>query len=165
MRKQFIQFIATGALAAGMAFAQASPAAPAPNGQYHTTPGTTQGQHQSFMQQRLARLSRELNLTDTQKAQARTIFGQARETAKPVREQLMQNRQALRAAVKANNSAEIEQLATARGNLMGKMLAIHSEAAAKFYQTLSPEQRVKADQLHQQFRERIHNWHSQPNIG
>jgi periplasmic protein CpxP/Spy len=161
MRKQFIQFLTAGALAAGMAFAQATPQAPAPNAQS----GATQGLRRNFIQRHMARISRELNLTDAQKAQARTIFGQARETAKPVRDQLRQNREALRAAVKAGQSAEIDQLSAARGNLMGKMLAIHSEAAAKFYQTLTPEQRAKADQLHQQFRQRIQNRHSQPSVG
>ena len=85
-------------------------------------------------------------------AQAKTIFGQARETAKPIREELKANREAMRAAVKADNKSQIEQLAKVRGNLMGKMTAIRTEAAAKFYQVLTPEQRAKAEQLHQQAR-------------
>jgi Spy/CpxP family protein refolding chaperone len=153
MKTQFVKFLATGALAAGMAFAQTGPATPAPGVQS----GRSQEARRNFAKEHLARISQELNLTDTQKTQAKEIFNRARETAKPVREQLKENRQALEAAVKADNKGQIEQLSTARGNLMGKMMAIHSEAAAKFYQTLSPEQRVKADQLHAQARERMHN--------
>jgi periplasmic protein CpxP/Spy len=153
MKKQFIHFIGAGALAAGIAFAQVSPATPAPN-----TPSTaTRGTHRDFMQKRMAKLSQELSLTDAQKSQAKTIFSQARESAKPLRAQLKENRHALAAAVKTDNKAQIDQLSATRGNLMGKMAAIHSEAAAKFYQTLTPEQRAKADQLHQQARERWHN--------
>jgi Spy/CpxP family protein refolding chaperone len=33
---------------------------------------------------------------------------------------------------------------------MGKMMAAHDEAFAKIYQTLTPEQKVKADQMRQE---------------
>ena len=113
------------------------------------------------MQRHWARISQALNLTDAQKAQAKTIFGQARETAKPVRDQLKGNRQALTAAVKSDNRSDIERLSTARGRLMGKMVAIRTEASAKFYQMLTPDQRAKADQLHAQFRERLREHRNQ----
>ena len=58
------------------------------------------------------------------------------------------------AAVKADQGPEIRRLARVRGELVGKMTAVRSEAAAKFYATLTPEQRVKADQMRQQFRQR-----------
>jgi Spy/CpxP family protein refolding chaperone len=160
MKKQILTFIASGAMAAGLAFAQGAPAAPAPG----TQSAPAQGAHRNYMKQRRARFEQQLNLTDYQKAQAKTIFSQARDTAKPVREQLKANRQALRAAVKADNSSEIQKLASTEGNLMGKMVAIHTEAAAKFYQVLTPEQRAKAEQLHAQFRQR-HERFSQKNVG
>jgi Spy/CpxP family protein refolding chaperone len=161
MKHQLIKFVATGALAAGMAFAQSAPATPAPNGQ---SSAVQKGRH-NFARNHWAKISQELNLTDAQKAQAKTIFGQARETAKPVREELKANREALRAAVKADRRSEIAKLSTERGNLMGKMLAVRTEAAAKFYQVLTPEQRAKADQLHQQFRQRTHERFNQRNAG
>ena len=37
----------------------------------------------------------ELNLTDAQKAQAKSIFQDARESAQPVRQQLMETRKSL----------------------------------------------------------------------
>jgi periplasmic protein CpxP/Spy len=152
-KKQLIQFLGAGALAAGMAFAQVSPATPAEKTPSTANPGT----RRNFRQQRFAKLSQELNLTDAQQTQAKAIFSQARQEAQPLRAQLKENREALRAAVKADNQSEIRKLSATRGNLMGKMAAIHSEAAAKFYQTLTSEQRMKADQLHQQARERWHN--------
>jgi Spy/CpxP family protein refolding chaperone len=161
MRNKFLMFLATGALGAGMALAQAPAANTAPSGQSNAT----QRAHRDFLQQRLVRLTRQLNLTDAQHAQAKTIFTQARDTAKPVRQQMRENRMALRAAVKADNTSQIQQLATARGTLMGKMAAIYSDAAANFYQDLTPAQRAKADQLHQQFRERGHERFNQRNAG
>lgn len=162
MRNTFLTFLATGALAAGMAFAQAPAANTAPSGQGATT---QQHAHRNFLDRHLAWLSRRLNLNDAQRAQAKTIFMQARDTAKPVRQQLKENRAALRAAVKSDNAGQIQQLATARGNLMGKMMVIQSDAGAKFYQVLTPEQRAKDDQLHQQFRARAHERFNQRNAG
>ena len=104
----------------------------------------------------MARIAQQLNLTDTQKQQAKTIFQQARQTAQPVREQLKQNRQALAEAAKAGNGeAAIQQLSARQGNLLGQMVAVRTEAFAKFYATLTPEQRTKADQLRQQFQQRM----------
>jgi Spy/CpxP family protein refolding chaperone len=97
-----------------------------------------------------------LNLTESQKEQARTIFAQVRQSAQPVREELRQNRGKLMAAAKvANNESEIQKLAMEQGRLMGKLIAIRTEGSAKFYQILTPEQRVKADQMHEQFRQRV----------
>ena len=102
------------------------------------------------------RLTQALNLTEPQKQQAQTIFQHARQSAEPVRQELKQNREKLRAAAKmGNNETEIQRLAAEQGRLLGKLIAIRAEASAKFYQTLTPEQRVKADQMHDQFRQRM----------
>jgi Spy/CpxP family protein refolding chaperone len=153
MKKQLITFLGAGALAAGMAFAQTS-AATAPSNQPSTV---TQGTHRNMMQKRLNRLTRELNLTASQQSQAKSIFSASRQEAMPVRTQLKQNTQALRAAVKSDNTAQINQLSAKEGSLIGQMVTIRSDSGAKFYQTLNPEQRVKFDQLHQQARARFHN--------
>jgi Spy/CpxP family protein refolding chaperone len=91
----------------------------------------------------------ELNLTDAQKAQAKSIFQGARQSAQPVRQQLMETRKSLRAAIKANNTAQIQQLSATEGNEIGQLAAIHGSAFAKVYQTLTPDQKQKADALEQ----------------
>ena len=145
MKRQLIKFAAVTTLASGMMFAQAP--SPSPN---------TQARPHNFIRQHMARIAQQLNLTDTQKQQAKTIFQQARQTAQPVREQLKQNRQALAEAAKAGNGeAAIQQLSARQGNLLGQMVAVRTEAFAKFYATLTPEQRTKADQLRQQFQQRM----------
>lgn len=149
-QRSFMKVAAIAALAGGMAFAQtqASPSQPAPA-------ETHQGRR-AAMRGRLDHLAQALNLTDSQKQEARTIFQQARESARPVRQELRQNRNALTAAAKvAKTNAEIEQLANNRGRLLGQLVAIRTEASAKFYQILTPEQRAKADQMHQQLRQRV----------
>ena len=112
------------------------------------------GQHMDSMAQKL-------NLTDPQKQEFHTIFQQAHQSAMPIREELKTNREALAAAVKANKTGEIQQLATARGKLVGQMTAIYAEAHAKFYQTLTPEQKVKADQMRMEFRQQMRDRWSQ----
>lgn len=139
MKRTFVLLAAVAALATGMVFAQAS--------------------HR-------ARRAQALNLTDAQKAQAKTIFQQAREAAKPIRAQLKENRQALTQAAKAGKSdADLQRLATEQGRLRGQMVAIRTEAFAKFYSTLTPEQRTKADQMQQQFHQRSARFHSERKNG
>jgi Spy/CpxP family protein refolding chaperone len=98
---------------------------------------------------------RALNLTDVQKQQARTFFEQAKQNAQPLTQQLRQNRQALAAAVKASDVAQIQSLSAQQGNLQGQLLGIRSEAMAKVYATLTPEQKAKADEMRQKVRERF----------
>jgi Spy/CpxP family protein refolding chaperone len=98
---------------------------------------------------------RALNLTDSQKQQAKTIFQQAKQNSQSLRQQLKQNREAMAAAVKANDVAQIHSLAAQHGNLQGQMLGIRSEAMAKFYTTLTPEQKAKADQMQQRRKQRM----------
>ena len=58
-------------------------------------------------------------------------------------------------AVKTDDNAKINVLSVRRGELEGHVLAIHSAAMAKFYSSLTPAQRAKADQMHQRFEQRM----------
>ena len=69
--------------------------------------------------------------------------------------QLRANRQALAAAVKANDVAQIHSLAAQQGNLQGQLIGIRSEARAKVYALLTPEQKAKADEMREKVRDRM----------
>jgi Spy/CpxP family protein refolding chaperone len=130
------------ALAAGMVFAQAPSS-------------TAQPRPRAVVRQRIAQA---LNLTDAQKQQAQAIIQQTRQTLQPLRQQAKQNRQALMAAIQAGKGeVEIHQLALTQGNLAGQLVAARMEALAKFYSTLTPEQRAKADLMRQRVRRMIKN--------
>jgi Spy/CpxP family protein refolding chaperone len=148
MKRQLIRFAAVGAVAAGLTFAQTQ--APAPTAQPNQSKPAM-----SHRAQARRHMFQELNLTPAQREQAAAIFQQARMTAKPVREQLRQNREAIAAAVKADNQIQIEQLSAVRGKLMGQITTARTEATAKFYHELTSQQRVKADQIHQRFQARM----------
>jgi Spy/CpxP family protein refolding chaperone len=129
------------ALAAGILFAQAP----------STTSGKAPVRPRAVVRRRIAQA---LNLTDAQKQQAQAIIQQTRQTVQPLRQQKKENRQALMAAVKAGKGdVEIHQLALTQGNLAGQLVAARTEALAKFYSTLTPEQRAKADLMSQQVRQ------------
>jgi Spy/CpxP family protein refolding chaperone len=146
MKHQLFQFAAITALAGGMVLAQ-GPAAGTPQVQPKAPFAHPMFGHPQMM--------KALNLTPAQEKQAETIFSDARQMARPIREEMQQNREALHAAMKANNITQIEQLSAKQGTLNGKALAIRTEAMAKFYATLTPEQRTKADEMFQQMRSRM----------
>ena len=89
-----------------------------------------------------------LALSDTQKTQAEAIFDAAQTTAETPRGQLTSARDALKAAVKANQSdAQLDQLAAAVGTIEGRLEGINAKASAKFYALLTADQKLKYDQL------------------
>ncbi len=94
-------------------------------------------------------LTNYLSLTDAQQAQAKSIFQDARQSAQPIRQQLQQTRQSLGAAVQANNTTQIQQLAAAEGGQVGQLAAIRGAAMAKVYQILTPDQQQKMASLEQ----------------
>jgi Spy/CpxP family protein refolding chaperone len=101
------------------------------------------------------RLVRQLNLTESQKAQAKAIFQDVRQSTQALRDQMQQTRQALSAAVKQNNASQIQQLSIAAGNLQGQLLSIRSAGMAKFYALLTPDQQAQVDQAQQRLRQRL----------
>lgn len=152
MRNSLIKYVFIATFAAGIGFAQP------PASESTPSTGTAQPGWRNSMRGHwnLDNLTQALNLTDSQKARAQNIFQTARQAAQPIRQELKQNREKLRAAAKvSNNDSEIQRLAAEQGRLLGKLIAIHTEASAKFYQILTPEQRVKADEMHERFRQRM----------
>ena len=111
-----------------------------------------------------ARIAQYLNLTPAQEAQATAEFQAARQSAQPIRGQLKQVRLAMSQAVRANDTAKIDQLSTQEANLKGQILALRHQAFARLYTTLTPEQKAKADQLPAQMRQhRLESHQTSPN--
>ena len=143
MKRSLLTIAGLSALAAGLALGQA----PAPD-----TPhaGRFRAHQRGAM---LDRMAAKLNLTADQKQQAQSIFSAARQSAAPIRTQLRQQRQALRAAVKSGApESQIDQISSQMGPLMAQATAIRSKAFEKFYSILTPEQRNLLSQQHQMSR-------------
>ena len=95
----------------------------------------------------VARLSRQLALTPDQQNQARAIFQQARTQRQSLAPQMKTEHQAMAAAIKSDNEAQIDQLTQQNAQLNSSARAIHAKAMAKFYATLTPDQKTKFDAL------------------
>src|ERR1035441_9131547 len=103
MKRILIGIAAIGVLAAGFAIAQ-------------TTARPRAGaKGRGAMVQR--RMFKELNLSATQKQQAKSIFQSVRQAAQPLAQQLKQDRAALTAAIEAGDSAKIQPVSTELGSL------------------------------------------------
>lgn len=104
-----------------------------------------------------AKMAATLNLTDQQKAQAKSIFGEARMEAKPVRQSLKQERLAIRQAVQAGKSpADIQAMAQSEGPQLAQLAGIRAAAMTKFYAILTPDQQQQFATARQQMHQR-HN--------
>lgn len=145
MKNALIRFAATGLLASGILLAETpAPAAPA------QPPVQQRRWHRGHVFDRLAE---KLNLTEAQRTQAKSIWQSARESSRPLAQQLRQAHVALRDAAKAGKtSAEIDQLAANAGHISGQLTAVRAKAFERLYALLTPEQRTTADQLGRHFR-------------
>jgi Spy/CpxP family protein refolding chaperone len=105
--------------------------------------------------QRVTHLATVLDLTDSQKTAAQTIFNNAKTQAEPIGTSLREAHAAVQAAVKANKSdSELDALTARSGVLMGQIAAIHAKAQRAFLGLLTPQQREKLDALQSQMRPR-----------
>jgi periplasmic protein CpxP/Spy len=92
----------------------------------------------------------ELNLTDAQKEQVKTIMKANHASMKTVVQQMEQNRAALLAATAngAYDAAKIQALANQQAQLQAAMIVNHEAVQHQIYTTvLSSEQQAKAEQL------------------
>jgi Spy/CpxP family protein refolding chaperone len=88
-------------------------------------------------------LTRTLSLNATQQGQVHTILANAQVQSQPIRDQLKPLRTSLLAAIKTNNSAQIEALHQQISPLQEQLDVIHSMAAAQIYADLSPTQQTQ----------------------
>jgi Spy/CpxP family protein refolding chaperone len=154
MKNTWLRFAAAAAIAGGMLLSAqevgSQPAQPAVQQQRRHDGG--------------ARLAKYLNLTPAQEAQAKAELQAARQSAQPIRGQLKQVRLAMSQAVRANDTAKIDQLSAQEANLKGQISALRHQAFARLYTTLTPEQKAKADQLPAQMRQhRMESRQNTPN--
>jgi Spy/CpxP family protein refolding chaperone len=111
-------------------------------------------------QRHLDFLTKQLSLTPQQQQQASTIFSEAATNAKATHDQMRTAHDGLKTAIQKNDSAGIQQAANTIGNLTTQMITAHAKAQAAFYQTLTPDQQAKMNELesHRGMGMRGHGW-------
>ena len=93
-------------------------------------------------------LTKHLSLTTQQQQQATTIFTEAANNGKAFHDQMRTAHQTLQAAIQKNDAAGIEQASNTIGSLTTQMTATHAKAQAAFFQTLTPDQQTKMNEMH-----------------
>ena len=97
-------------------------------------------------------LAKELNLTDAQKAQIKTMIQSQRTTMRPLMQQLTQNRIDTINATSggAFDQAKIQALANQRAQIMAQLQVQKAQIRSQIYnQVLTSDQKAKADELRQ----------------
>ena len=117
----------------------------------------------SFADRIVARITRHLDLNDAQQAKVKTMLESERQNVAPLFAQAAKNRQQLREAT-ANgkfDEAQVRSLAAQQAQTMTELIVARERVKAKIYnEVLTPEQKIKADQLMQRmehFRGRLHD--------
>ena len=98
----------------------------------------------------MAYLAKQLDLTDAQKTQVKSIMQANRQANLPLYQQMAANRKALMAASADPNydQAKVQALATQQSQLMAQKLVQKTNVQHQIYtQVLTPDQRIKADEL------------------
>lgn len=119
-------------LSASIVFAQGPEGGPPPDSQ-------------AMPEMRMDFLASQLHLSSPQKAKAKSIFTDASTASESIRSTLMDKQQLLSRAVKENDTAAIDTLASACGNLSGQLIGIKSKAEAAFYAILTSDQQAHYD--------------------
>lgn len=104
-------------------------------------------------QRELGDVTRLLNLTPSQQARARRAFDAAWDQGHQIMAQIQQNREQMKSLFQsstssANFNAQISRLAAQQGQLYAQMIEIRTRAMRDFYSSLTPEQKMRADALH-----------------
>lgn len=133
MKKTVFTFLLTSTFTTALLLAQ-GPGGPGPGGP--PDPATS-------AQRRVAFLTTQLTLTTDQQQQATSIFTSAATSEAALRTSLQAAHQSINDAVKANDTAAIDQAATTIGNLTAQSTSIDAKANAAFYRILTADQQAK----------------------
>jgi Spy/CpxP family protein refolding chaperone len=136
--RHFATICAAAALSATLVFAQTSG---------RRDDRGTPPDPQAMAERRVNMLARMLDLTDSQKAQAVSLFTNAMTASQGIQPNLQTARQSLFEAIKKNDVAAIESLAINIGTLTGQLTAIEAKADAAFYSMLTADQQAKFDAM------------------
>jgi Spy/CpxP family protein refolding chaperone len=97
----------------------------------------------TIAQRRVQMLTNFLGLNAAQQQQATTIFTNSATANAAVNTSLRTERQSLETAIQTNNSASIDQIAAAIGNLTTQITSNDAKADAALYLILNAEQQTK----------------------
>jgi Spy/CpxP family protein refolding chaperone len=120
------------------------------------------GPHRHHSGWMLHRMTRELNLTDAQQTQIKSILQAQKAKTQPLREQLRQSRLSENTATTAGtfDEAQARTFANKQAQIMSDLMVERARTKSQIFAVLTPDQRQKAQQLMQEHRQ--HGRHGGP---
>jgi Spy/CpxP family protein refolding chaperone len=152
----FFDTLAVGAQGSGNQSAVDTQKA-APNDESMNTNGTEQGKEsRSFEGHKMQRFANRLDLTDAQRHQVDAIVKEDRTKMKPIIEQLKTGREQLDALSKTTpfDETKVRAAAKAQADKLADLIVAKEQTRSRIWALLTPEQRAKADQMHQAWKAR-----------
>jgi protein CpxP len=98
------------------------------------------------------RMAAELGLTDQQQTQIKQILQNEKSNVQPLRDQLRSEHQQMLTATKggAFDEAQVRTIANQEAQTQANLIVEREKVKAEIYKVLTPDQRVKADQMQAQ---------------
>jgi len=138
---RFRLLVATLAVLLGSAIAKSQTAADTPPPPMHGRGFGMNGQGMGFF-------AKQLNLTDDQQAQMKTIMEKAHTSMRPLMQQSHQIDQQLRQFVMGTyDDAQVQKLATQKAQIEAQLTAAQTKVHNQLFQLLTPDQQAKAKQM------------------
>jgi periplasmic protein CpxP/Spy len=112
------------------------------------------GSGHSFGPEMVDHIAQELNLTEAQKTQVKTLLEAGQATVAPLQQKMEDVHKQLELAT-ANgqfDEAQVRALATQQAQLMAETIVEHERMKSKIFNILTPEQRTKAEEMHKRHR-------------
>ena len=138
---RFRLLVATLALLLGCVIAKSQTAADTPPPSMHGHGFGMNGQGMGFF-------AKQLNLTDDQQAQMKTIMEKAHTSMKPLMQQSHQIDQQLRQyAMGAYDDGQVQKLATQKAQIEAQLTVAQTKVHNQLFQMLTPDQQTNAKQM------------------
>jgi protein CpxP len=111
----------------------------------------------SFGPEMVDRIAGELSLNESQKTQIKALLESGQTVWAPLHQKMEEVHKQLESAT-ANgqfDEAQVRALATQHGQLVAETIVEHERLKSKIFSLLTPEQRIKAEEMHKRHRNHL----------
>jgi protein CpxP len=113
-----------------------------------------------FLNRRIAHLTRDLDLTDAQQQQVKSLVEGQRPALKGLMQQLAAQRQQMLTATQNGqfDQAQVQAIASQQGQTLASLIVARQELQSKIYALLTPDQQAKFNRMQQHRLDRMQKW-------
>jgi len=113
-----------------------------------------------FINHRVQHLARRLDLTDAQQQQLRATLKQQAPRFQPLMQRLAAQKQDMLTATQHGHfdAAKVTAIANQEAQTLAALIVARQEVESEIYNLLTPEQRIKFEQMQQHRLQHMHKW-------